>query len=172
MLLAFFTSHQHGSNLARKIHKKGSFLIQVIVLLYGYGHNRSTMNLEETTVSRKDNHSKVPLASIFGKRVNIAFDGGILTSDSGVLLLREVAAKSGILSRIIAAITDRRHPSYVAHSVSELVKQRVFQIACGYEDANDCDALRSDPGFKAACDRLPISGEHLGSQPTMSRFEN
>ena len=109
--------------------------------------------------------SKVPLASIFGKRLNMAFDGGILTSDSGVLLLRDVEAKSGILSRNIAAITDRRHPSCVAHSVAELVKQRVFQIACGYEDANDCDALRSDPAIKAACDRLPISGEPLGSQP-------
>ena len=48
----------------------------------------------------------------------------------------------------------------------------MFQIACGYEDANDCNALRSDPGFKVACDRLPISGENLASQPTMSRFEN
>ena len=67
------------------------------------------MDLGETTVSRQDNHSKVPLASIFGKRLDLAFDGGILTSDSGVLLLREVATQTGILSRIIAAITDRRH---------------------------------------------------------------
>ena len=67
----------------------------------------------------QDNHCKVPLASLFGKRVNIAFDGGILTSDSGALLLREVEAKSGILSRLIEAITDRRHPSYVAHSVAD-----------------------------------------------------
>jgi len=123
-------------------------------------------------VSTQDNHSKVPLASIFGKRVDLAFDGGILTSDSGVLLLREVEAKTGILSRISEAITDRRHKSYVTHSVSELVHQRVFQIACGYEDANDCDALKSDPGFKAACGRLPLTGQDLSSQPTMSRFEN
>ena len=123
-------------------------------------------------MSTQDNHSKVPLASIFGKRLDLAFDGGILTSDSGALLLREVEAKSGILSRIIEAIKDRRHPSYVAHSVADLVKQRVFQIACGYEDANDCDALCSDPGFKAACGRLPLQGEDLSSQPTMSRFEN
>lgn len=123
-------------------------------------------------MSTQDNHCKVPLASIFGKRLDLAFDGGILTSDSGVLLLREVAVKTGILSRIIEAITDRRHKSYVAHSVAELVKQRVFQIACGYEDANDCDALRGDPGFKAACGRLPLQGEDLSSQPTMSRFEN
>lgn len=120
----------------------------------------------------QDKHSKGPLANIFGKRVNIAFDGGILTSDSGALLLREVEAISGILSRISDAIRDRRHKSYVTHAVAELVKQRVFQIACGYEDANDCDALRSDPGIKAACGVLPLSGSDLGSQPTMSRFEN
>ena len=120
----------------------------------------------------QDKHSKGPLANIFGKRVNIAFDGGILTSDSGALLLREVEAKIGILSRIRDAITDRRHKSYVAHTVTELVKQRVFQIACGYEDANDCNALRSDPGIKAACGVLPLSGADLASQPTMSRFEN
>ena len=123
-------------------------------------------------MSTQDNHCKVPLASIFGKRLDLAFDGGILTSDSGVLLLREVEAKMGILSRIIEAIKDRRHPSYVDHSTAELIKQRVFQIACGYEDANDCDALKSDPGFKAACGRLPLAGQDLSSQPTMSRFEN
>ncbi len=63
----------------------------------------------------QDKHNKIPLASIFGKRLDLAFDGGILTSDSGVLLLREVEAKTGILSRIIEAIKDRRHPSYVSH---------------------------------------------------------
>ena len=56
--------------------------------------------------------------------------------------------------------------------MTDLVKQRVFQMACGYEDANDCNTLREDPGFKAACDRLPLSGADLASQPTMSRFEN
>ena len=130
------------------------------------------MDLGETTVNTQDSHCKVPLASIFGKRLDLAFDGGILTSDSGVLLLREVEAKTGILSRIIEAITDRRHKSYVSHSTAELVHQRVFQIACGYEDANDCDALKSDPAFKAACECLPLSGADLSSQPTMSRFEN
>ena len=123
-------------------------------------------------MSSQDNHRKVPLASIFGKRLDLAFDGGILTSDSGALLLREVEARSGILARIGDAITDRRHKSYVAHSVAKLIKQRVFQIACGYEDANDCNALRSDPGIKAACGVLPLSGADLASQPTMSRFEN
>ncbi len=52
------------------------------------------------------------------------------------------------------------------------MRQRIFQISCGYDDANDCNSLRCDPAFKAACDRLPIVGEDLASQPTMSRLEN
>ena len=120
----------------------------------------------------QDKHRTVPMASISGKRVDVAFDGGRLTSDSGALLLREVEARCGILKRIAFAIDDKRHPGYVDHSVASMVEQRVFQIACGYEDANDCNVLRTDPGFKAACGRLPSGGADLSSQPTMSRFEN
>ena len=99
--------------------------------------------------------------AFFGKRLDLAFDGGILTSDSGVLLLREVEAKTGILSRITQAITDYRHKSYVTHSVSALVKQRVFQIACGYEDANDCDALKSESGLEGGVWVLAFFGTRL-----------
>ncbi len=120
----------------------------------------------------QDKHRTVPMASISGKRLEAAFDGGVLTSDSGALLLRAVEARCGVLKRIVKAIADRRHASYLDHSVASLVEQRVFQIACGYEDANDCNVLRADPGFKAACARLPSSGADLSSQPTMSRFEN
>ena len=140
------------------------------------------MNWGETTVYVQDKHHRMSFASLLGKQVEAAFDGGILTSlpvrvrtqtgDSGVMLIREVEAKNGILRRIIEALTDSRHPSYVDHSLADLVIQRVFQMACGYEDANDCNALRGDPGFKAACDRLPLTGADLASQPTMSRFEN
>ena len=130
------------------------------------------MKQEETTVGVQDTHHRVSFASLSGKPVEATFDGGILTSDSGVMLLREVEARTGILHRMVAALTDRRHQSYVHHPMMDLVKQRVFQMACGYEDANDCNTLREDPGFKAACDRLPLSGADLASQPTMSRFEN
>jgi hypothetical protein len=123
-------------------------------------------------VSVQDNHSQISFARILGKRVEAAFDGGTLTSDSGVLLLREVESKVGIIDRIASVLTDHRHQSYVDHPLVDLLKQRVFQIACGYEDANDCNELRSDPGFKAACDRLPLTGKDLASQPTMSRLEN
>ena len=120
----------------------------------------------------QDKHHRISFASVSGKQVEAVFDGGVLTSDIGLMLLREVASKIGILSRIVEALTDRRHPSYVDHTCADLINQRVFQITCGYEDANDCNALRRDPAFKAACDRLPVSGAALASQPTMSRLEN
>ena len=123
-------------------------------------------------MSVQDTHPKVSLARLGGKRVEAAFDGGLLTSDSGVMLLREVASRVGISDRIVKAVGDRRHQGYVEHPLADLVHQRVFQMACGYEDANDCHALRQDPAFKAACDRLPVTGAALASQPTMSRFEN
>ena len=120
----------------------------------------------------EDTPSQVSFASILGKPVEVTFDGGTLTSDSGALLLRAVESQVGVVDQLTQALTDRRHPSYVDHSLADLLKQRVFQIACGYEDANDCNDLRTDPGFKAACDRWPISGTDLASQPTMSRLEN
>ena len=130
------------------------------------------MKQEETTVGVQDKHHRLSFASLSGRQVEATFDGGVLTTDVGVMLLREVEANVGILHRMVAALTDHRHQSYVHHSMMDLIKQRVFQMACGYEDANDCKTLREDPGFKAACDRLPLSGADLASQPTMSRFEN
>ena len=111
-------------------------------------------------------------ASISGRKVEADFDGGTTTSDAGALLLRQAESNIGIIDRVVAAMSDRRHPSYVDHTYTDLIRQRVFQIACGYEDANDSHDLRSDPGFKAACGRLPLSGADLASQPTMSRLEN
>ena len=121
---------------------------------------------------RKDNEMKLHFASISGKKVEATFDGGNLTSDGGVLHLRAVDQAIGLIDRLCGCIADDRHPSYVDHSLSDLLRQRIFQIACGYEDANDCNSLRADPAFKMACDRLPISGDDLASQPTMSRLEN
>ena len=121
---------------------------------------------------KKDTKHGLGFASIFSKKVEADFDGGTLTSDGGAPLLREVDTQVGLIDRLVAAIRDRRHPSYVTHSLKDLLRQRVFQIACGYADANDCDALRSDPAFKLACDRLPETGADLASQPTMTRLEN
>jgi hypothetical protein len=100
------------------------------------------------------------------------FDGGTLSSDGGVLFLREIEARVGVIRRLVGALHDPRDARYTDHSYEELLRQRIFQIACGYDDGNDCNTLRHDPAFKAACGRLPILGDPLSSQPSMSRFEN
>src|ERR1700744_2608356 len=105
------------------------------------------------------------------KKVTAAFDGGRLTSDSGVMLLAAAERRIGIAQRLAGLIADRRNPLLVTHSVIDILRARMLAIACGYEDADDLDYLRSDPGFKLACGRLPDSGDDLCSQPTMSRWE-
>ena len=109
-------------------------------------------------------------ASISGKKVTADFTGGEVTSDVGVLIMRETANKIGIIEKLTQAIHDERHQSYVKHEIIELLKQRIFQIICGYEDANDANDLRIDPGFKASCDKLPSEAD-LASQPTITRFK-
>ena len=119
----------------------------------------------------QDSQLSFEFKPISGKRITADFTGGDVTSDGSVLLLRELASRMGIIDRLAEVIPDARHQSYVHHDIATLLSQRILQITCGYEDADDCDDLRIDPGFKMACDRLP-SGEDLASQPTMSRFEN
>jgi hypothetical protein len=106
------------------------------------------------------------------KKVTAAFDGGRLTSDGGVMLLGVAERRLGIADRLAGLITDRRNPLLITHSVADILRARMLAIACGYEDADDLDYLRTDPGFKLACGRLPDSGHDLCSQPTMSRWEN
>ena len=78
----------------------------------------------------------------------------------------------GIAHRLAGLIADPRNPLLVTHSVVDILRARMLAIACGYEDADDLDHLRTDPGFKLACGRLPDTGDDLCSQPTMSRWEN
>jgi len=120
----------------------------------------------------KDTTQQVLFKEISGKKVEVNFDGGAMSSDSGLLFLRELENKLGIINRVTEVIHDRRHPGYVKHQFDELMKQRVFQIACGYEDGNDAEELRDDPVLKLACERQPLDGAPLASQPTLSRFEN
>jgi len=106
------------------------------------------------------------------KKVTAAFDGGRMTSDGGVMLLGAVERRIGIARTLAALIADPRNPLFVTHSVADILRARMLAIACGYEDADDLDHLRRDPGFKLACGHLPDSGNDLCSQPTMSRWEN
>ena len=112
------------------------------------------------------------LPSVRRKKVTAAFDGGRITSDGGVLLLSAIETKIGIADRLAPLINDPRNPLLVRHSVADILRARMLAIACGYEDADDLDYLRADPGFKLACGRLPDSGGDLCSQPTVSRWEN
>ena len=86
--------------------------------------------------------------------------------------MREAERKLGIANRLAGAIRDRRDQSRIDHELPELLKTRVFAIACGYEDANDLDRLRHDPLLKLAVGRCPETGDALCSQSTMSRLEN
>jgi len=111
------------------------------------------------------------LSPVSGKAVVARFDGGSLSSDAGVLVLREIEARLGVAARLAACIEDRRHPALVVHSLSDLIRFRLMMIAAGYEDGNDATQLRADPAFKMAQGTSP-SGRDLASQPTLSRLEN
>ena len=112
------------------------------------------------------------LSPVRGKPVCVAFDGGRLTSDAGVLVLAEIERRLGLAERLARCLADPRSPERVRHTLAELIRFRVLLIAAGYPDANDCDALRIDPAFKMAVGRLPETGADLCSQPTMCRLEN
>jgi hypothetical protein len=100
-----------------------------------------------------------------------SFDGGRLTSDGGLPWLAEAEEAVGVCAALAACVPEWRH-AHIHHPIAALVRQRVFQIACGYEDQNDADTLRTDPLLKLVCGRRPESDPHLASQPTMSRLEN
>jgi hypothetical protein len=120
----------------------------------------------------ENNQLELEFPSVRGKKVVADFEGGVVTTDAGVLLLRETERNVGIIRRLARCMTDARDRRYIDHTIPELMTQRIMQIACGYEDADDSDSLRRDPALKIACERAPLSGADLGSQPTMSRLEN
>lgn len=112
------------------------------------------------------------LSPVGGKPVRVAFDGGRLTSDAGILVLAEIERRLNIAERLAGCVEDRRRPDRVVHDLASMIRFRALLIAAGYTDANDCDAMRADPAFKLAVGRLPESGRDLCSQPTMTRLEN
>jgi hypothetical protein len=112
------------------------------------------------------------LAPVGNKAVDLDFDGGRLSSDAGVVLLKDINDQLGLTRNLAAVLSDPRDPRRINFTLEDLIKQRVFQIAAGYEDANDANTLRDDPICKLMLDRLPETGAPLASQPTISRFEN
>ena len=127
----------------------------------------------------KSDHLKFhPLRS---RDIIAKFDGGNITSDAGVLLLREVEKRTHILKRLSQCFKDYRNPDRIEHTVEELVKQRVYGISMGYEDLNDHEILRNDPLLGLLCDKEDPSGlsrqrqrdkgKATAGKSTLNRFE-
>ncbi len=116
--------------------------------------------------------SPLHLRPVEARAVDLDFDGGLLSSDGGLVLLNDPDDQLGLTRDLAAVLRDPRDPRRVDFTLHDLLKQRVLQIAAGYEDANDANTLRHDPIFKVLLGRLPESGPALASQPTISRFEN
>lgn len=116
--------------------------------------------------------TQLELFPLAGKEIEVSFTGERISSDGGLLLLREVEKQIAIIKKSSSCIEDKRDQRYIAHTIEEMLTQRVFQIAAGYEDCNDSNELREDMVFKTCAGRLPQSGGPLASQPTMSRLEN
>lgn len=116
--------------------------------------------------------SQQELFSIGRRKVTARSGDEQLSAEAGALLLSRLDRRHGISSEIASILSDDRDPSRVKHTMEELIRQRLIQICCGYEDCNDADSLRHDPLLQLACGRLPQSEDAaLGSQPTLSRNE-
>src|SRR6267142_2720434 len=111
------------------------------------------------------------LSPVQGKAVVARFDGGRLSSEGGLLALREIESRLGLADRLAACVKDPRAPERVVHRLAEIIRFRMLMIAAGYADGNDADSLRADAMFRLALDRLP-SDEELCSQSTISRLKN
>ena len=109
---------------------------------------------------------------LFDRPLVATFDQAHASSDGGAILLKAADHRLGLSRALTACLTDDRMPGKIAHTVQDLMAQRIFGIACGYPDANDGDRLADDPIQKLLLDRDPTDGPSLASQPTLSRFEN
>ena len=109
---------------------------------------------------------------LFSKSVVAKFDQEHSSADGGAILLKAVDERLGLSQRLAACLVDPRQPGKVQHGMLDLLRQRMFAIACGYPDGNDAARLSQDPIHKLLLERDPIAGRALASQPTLSRFEN
>jgi hypothetical protein len=114
------------------------------------------------------NAEKLQFASLKRRRIEAEFSGGDVSSDGGVLLLRQLERRLGLLDRVASVLTDPRDPERITHSLSSMLKQRVFGLCLGYEDLNDHAELRRDVLLQTAVER----DSALASAPTLCRLEN
>ena len=115
--------------------------------------------------------SEIPSCLDVSKDIQVTFTAPDLSSDGGLILVAKAERSIGIVRSLGKCVHDWRNPEFISHTIENQLRQRVFQIAAGYEDANDCNSLRNDSILKMCCGRLP-SEDALCSQPTMTRLEN
>ncbi len=136
---------------------------------------------EDSLLRTQCNQESFEFHPLAGREVRGEFDGGAITSDAGGLLLREVEKRTGILARFAACFRDYRKPEQVEHGVRELVAQRGYALALGYEDLNDHDQLRGDPLLAVLAEKPDPTGKSrarerdrgkaLAGKSTLNRLE-
>ncbi len=136
---------------------------------------------EDSLLRTQCNEELFRFHALFRREVRSRFDGGTITTDAGGLLLREVEKRTGIIAQFAACFTDHREPERIEHTVKELVGQRVYALALGYEDLNDHDQLRGDPLLAVLAEKPDPSGESrvrerdqgkaLAGKSTLNRLE-
>ena len=127
------------------------------------------------------NQATFEFHGLFQRKVKARFDGGKITSDAGVLLLREVEKRTGLMAGLAECFSDHRDPRLIEHTVRELLGQRIYGLCLGYEDLNDHDELRTDPMLAVAVDKADPLGERrrqagdrgkaLAGKCTLNRLE-
>jgi hypothetical protein len=114
---------------------------------------------------------RVKFQGLKEKRVEARFDGGMVTTEAGSLLVREIAERLGIFERLGRCFEDYRNENAVEHTLRSLIEQRVYGLVCGYEDLNDHDRLRVDPAFQVLVGKTPELGPQLAGRNTLNRLE-
>ncbi len=117
------------------------------------------------------NQTQLGFAPHFSRSVVASFDGGQISSDGGALLLRETDRRLNLLPRLTGCFRDERNPLWVQHEVSEMLAQRVYGLALGYEDLNDHDRLREDPLLGVLAGKRKAGEEPLAGKSTLNRLE-
>jgi len=117
------------------------------------------------------NQSRLEFAAHFSRHVTARFDGGTITTDAGGLLLRETDRRLNLLVRLGQCFEDTRNPVFVDHSVEQLVSQRVYGLALGYEDLNDHEQLRNDPVLRVLAGKADVEKDALAGKSTLNRLE-
>jgi len=111
-------------------------------------------------------------STLSSRPVHAVFDEPDTTSDGGGLLVKAADRRLGLTEALAGCLEDPRSADRIEHTLHDLLRQRIYGLALGYEDANDAARVGDDPMHKLLLDRDPLSGAPLASQPTLSRFEN